>query len=91
MVTGSAKRKCLVVFPFLYKGKMAIGVVKDSIAVRVIEDKYEDYLEKDFVKPMDFTGKPMKEFLYVEEKGFKSDSELNHWIELGIEHAESKL
>ena len=40
---------------------------------------------------MDFTGKPMKEFLFVEPAAFQSEKQLSDWIELGIEHAESKL
>jgi TfoX/Sxy family transcriptional regulator of competence genes len=73
---------------FLYKGKMSVGIVKNELAVRVIASKIEHELEKHNVRPMDFTKRPMKEFIYVEIENFKN---LPYWIDLGIEHAKSKL
>lgn len=51
----------------------------------------ETELSKDYVRPMDFTKRPMKEFVYVSENGMKTETELLHYIELGLEHAKSKL
>lgn len=73
---------------FLYKGKMSVGIVKNELAVRVLSDKMDYELEKHNVRPMDFTKRPMKEFIYVE---LENDRNLPYWIELGIEHAKSKL
>ena len=73
---------------FLYKGKMSVGVVGDDVAVRVLGSKMENELDKHNVRPMDFTNKPMKEFIYVEIENIKN---LPYWIELGVEHAKSKL
>ena len=42
------------------------------------------------VKPMDFNGKPMKEFVFVSEEGYNTGEKLQYWIELGIEHAIQK-
>ncbi len=72
---------------FLYHGKMAIGIVKDQLAVRVVAEKMEEELEKHNVRPMDFTKKPMKEFIFV---SLESNRNLPHWIALGIEHATLK-
>lgn len=76
---------------FLFEGKMTIGIVKDKLAVRIIEKKVNDILKKEYVQPMDFTKKPMKEFVYVLEEGFNTEEKLLEWIELGVEHAKSKL
>ena len=51
----------------------------------------EAVLQQDHVRPMDFTGKPMKEFIFVSPEGFKTEEQLQSWIELGLEHAKSKL
>jgi TfoX/Sxy family transcriptional regulator of competence genes len=72
---------------FMYRNKMAVGVVKNDLMVRVICEKMDEQLEKEFVRPMDFTKKPMKEFIYVSAEGFESEFDLQRWIELGIEHA----
>lgn len=76
---------------FLYKGKMTIGIVKEELAIRVVENKMEYILSLDSVRPMDFTKKPMKEFVYVSREGFKTEAQLLEWIELGLEHAKTKL
>jgi len=73
---------------FLYKGKMSVGVMGNDMAVRVIASKMDGELEKHNVRPMDFTNKPMKEFLYVEVEDAK---DILYWVDLGIEHAKSKL
>lgn len=76
---------------FLYQGKMCCGVVKDDLMIRVISEKYEKALESPHTRPMDFTGKPMKEFLYIDPQGFETEVQITEWINLGIEHAKSKL
>ena len=76
---------------FLYQGKMTVGIVKDELAVRIIDSKMDDELKKKYVNPMDFTKRPMKEFVYVTKEGFKTEVQLLHYIELGLEHAKSKL
>lgn len=70
---------------FMIQDKMCIGVSKDEIMLRVMEDKYESLLEENFVKPMQFTGRIMKGFLFIEEPAFEKDKDLLKWIELGIE------
>lgn len=73
---------------FLYKGKMSVGIIKDELVVRVLASKMNLELEKHNVRPMDFTKKPMKEFVYVTIDDIK---EIPYWINLGIEHAKTKL
>ena len=76
---------------FLYKGKMTVGIIKEDLAVRIVSDKMEQELTKDFVRSMDFTKRPLKEFVYVSQDGIKTELDLLHYIELGIEHAKHKL
>jgi TfoX/Sxy family transcriptional regulator of competence genes len=73
---------------FLYKGKMSIGVVKNQLVVRIIEKKMELELSKTNVHVMDFTKRPMKEFVFVD---VLPHEDLSYWIKLGIEHAIYKL
>lgn len=76
---------------FLYEGKMTVGIVKDDLAVRIVSEKMEGELAKTFVRPMDFTKRPVKEFVYVSAEGITTETELLHYIDLGLEHAKSKL
>ena len=76
---------------FMYKGKMSCGIVKDELMVRIVDNKLEEKLEQPYVREMDFTKRPMKGFIFVEAEAFKSDMEINKWVELGIEHVEHQL
>lgn len=76
---------------FLYQGKMTVGIIKEDLAVRIVAHKMDAELTKTFVRPMDFTKRPMKEFVFVSHEGIETESELLHYIELGLEHAKSKL
>ena len=76
---------------FLYRNKMTVGIIKNELVVRIVAEKMEVILERDETRPMDFTKKPMKEFVYVSPDGFTNEEQLHFWIELGIEHAKSKL
>jgi len=75
---------------FLYRGKMTVGIVKSDLMVRVPATKMDAVLSKKHVRPMDFTNRPLKEFIYVSEEGFNNEEKLQQWIELGIEHAKNK-
>lgn len=75
---------------FMHKNKMALGVDKKDLMVRVVEEKMEAILAEDHVRPMDFTGKPMKEFISVDFVAVETEEQLSRWVELGLEHAERK-
>jgi TfoX/Sxy family transcriptional regulator of competence genes len=76
---------------FLFKGKMCVGETKERLMVRVPREKMEEVLTNQFVGPMDFTGKPMKEFIFVTKKGFDTEEKLQQWAEIGVTHAKTKL
>ncbi len=86
-----SKKKMFGGLAIMYKGKMTVGIVKNDLMVRVIGSKMDAILQLDAVRPMDFTNRPMKEFIYVSSKGFETEEQLQNWIELGIEHAQNKL
>ena len=47
---------------------MAVGIAKDDWMVRMAPDDGEAALKRKHTRPMDFTGKPMKGFLFVARK-----------------------
>ncbi len=54
--------------------------------VRVVDYKSPIVLEQNYVRLMDFTKRPMKGFVFVEEGRFASNEALQNWVELGVEH-----
>jgi len=66
---------------------MCCRVVKDEFVTRVINEKYDRVLQQPHARPMDFTARPMKEFVFVGQEGILDEAALMQWIELGVEHA----
>ncbi|WP_299435424.1 TfoX/Sxy family protein [uncultured Maribacter sp.] len=91
IASNFSKKRMFGGIAYLFHGKMTVGIIKGSLMVRIISEKIDAFLQLDHVKPMDFTKKPMKEFVYVLPEGFKTEEELQNWIELGLEHAQNKL
>ncbi len=54
------------------------------LMVRIGPEQYESALAEKHVNPMDFTGRPMKEYVYVEPAGFKTEKSLIKWIDKAI-------
>ena len=69
---------------FLVGGHMCAGVVKSDLMLRVGADSYEEYLQLPNARRMDFTGRPMKGFLYVGNTAKQTDAELKAWLERGL-------
>jgi len=67
---------------FMHAGNMCCGVNDDCLMARVGPDAYEDALARAHTRPMDFTGKPLKGFVYVDPPGFAADKALDEWIEI---------
>jgi len=53
--------------------------------VRIGENAYEQSKHKVGCRPMDFTGRPMKDFAFISAEGFDIDKDLDHWIQLCID------
>ena len=70
---------------FMINDKMCIGVVNDEIMLRVLDEVYEPLLEEHYVKPMNFTGKIMKGFLFIEKEAFEKDNQLEKWLDYGLD------
>lgn len=86
---GIAERKMFGGICFSVNGNMACGVEKNNLVVRVELDNYIKALKSKYTRPMDFTGKPLRGFIYVLESGYKSSQSLKKWINLSFEFAKS--
>ena len=65
--------------------KMCVGVNKDNLMLRIDPDIYEDALTKDGAREMDFTGRPMRGFIFVDEGALENESGFKYWIDLALE------
>jgi TfoX/Sxy family transcriptional regulator of competence genes len=86
---GLTEKRMFGGLAILDKGKMACGVLGKELVVRVGPDRHGDALSKPHVRPMDFTGRAMKGFVYVSAEGLVSKKELTFWFEAGLAGAAS--
>jgi TfoX/Sxy family transcriptional regulator of competence genes len=70
---------------FLVDGKMFVGIVGDDLMVRVGPEAHEAALARDHVRAMDFTGRPMKGYVYVDPAGIEADEALVEWTRLSLQ------
>lgn len=74
---------------FLVGGKLAAGIVGDDLMIRVGPSAYEEALGQPHVRPMDFTGRPMRGLVYVSPAGIGSEPDLARWVRAGVAYAAS--
>jgi hypothetical protein len=67
---------------FMAYDYMFLGVVKNDLMARVGPINYAAVLVEPHVVPMDFTGKPMVGYVFVQPLGFAEDEQLQQWIDM---------
>jgi len=71
----------------LVNGKMCCGVIGSDLVARVVDEDLESSLRVPHIRPMDFTGKPMRGWLYVSRDVLLDDAALDRWVASGLEVA----
>ena len=53
--------------------------------LRLHPDVYEESLTKEGCKEMNFTGRPMKGFVFLTDEAIDLDEDLNYWLQLALD------
>jgi TfoX/Sxy family transcriptional regulator of competence genes len=69
---------------FMVNKKMCVGILNEELMVRLAPEEYEAALERPGCREMNFTGRPMKGFVFVGPDGTKSSRNLQFWINLAL-------
>ena len=70
---------------FLVDGKMCVGVEKARLMARIDPAVYESALKRKGCVPMDFTGRPMRGFVFVNPAALVGADDLASWLKLALE------
>lgn len=76
---------------FMVDSKMFCGIHIDRkygdslLMARIGEEAYQKEIGKETCLPMDFTGRPMKGYIFVTPEGLDFDEDLEHWLNLCLE------
>ena len=72
---------------FMVNGHMSVGITnKGDFMVRAAPGRYDALLEEPGVRVMEFTGRPMKGFLFVEPEVVNDQKGLAKWVRLSLDH-----
>lgn len=83
---GVTEKRMFGGIAFLRHGLMFVGVTDKSLMARVGKDLYQDSLAREHVRVMDFTGRPMAGYVYVDESAVASDQALRFWVKRCLDH-----
>ncbi len=76
---------------FSVDDKMLCGIHIDKkygdslLMARIGEEAYDREIGKVVCLPMDFTGRPMKGYIYVTPDGWDLDKDLEYWLKLTLD------
>lgn len=87
--SGVTERRMFGGLAFMLDGHMCCGVVGDEVVVRVGPEEYSSALARPHAREMDFTGKPLKGFVYVGPRGVATDDDLRAWIGRAVQFVRS--
>ncbi len=77
-------RKMMGGLVFMVDEKMCLGIHKDLLMARLDPDNYENALKRPGAQAMNFTGRPMKGFVFVEPEGIDLEDNLEHFVDLAL-------
>ena len=69
---------------FMVNDKMCLGVEQERLMVRLDPALYDEVMEKEGCRPMDFTGKIMKGYVFVDIEALNTKKKLEYWVKLAL-------
>ena len=89
--TAFEEKKMIGGLCFMVDGKMCCGThfdkkrEMDLIMARIGEEAAEKVKDRPGCQPMDFTGRPMRGYVFISPEGFDTDTDLEFWLQLCID------
>jgi TfoX/Sxy family transcriptional regulator of competence genes len=71
---------------FMVNEKMCVGIIKDEMMCRIDPDIHDELVERQGCRTMDFTKRPMRGYVLVDESGMQSQPAFMDWISLCLEY-----
>lgn len=84
---GLTEKKMFGGVAFMLRGNMCCGVVKNDLVIRFGPHGYDKALHEPHARPMDFTGRPLKGFVFVDPGGYRTDKALAKWVKQAVNFA----
>jgi TfoX/Sxy family transcriptional regulator of competence genes len=79
------KKKMFGGVGYLLNNNMCFGIHKEFLIVRMSAEKAQDFLNKEYIKPFDITGRSMKGWIMVSPDYVETDEQLLTMLKLGFD------
>lgn len=66
---------------YMVDDKMLCGILKEQLMARIGPDAYNDALKLEGVDIMNFTGRSMKGYVFINMEAIDTDEQLQYWLE----------
>jgi len=83
--TPFEEKKMMGGLTFMVNNKMCVGIVKEELMARIGPDNYEEAISQAGVRKMDFTGKPMKGYVFIAPEAIDNDDDLTNWVRTALD------
>ncbi|MBP7273003.1 MAG: TfoX/Sxy family protein [Saprospiraceae bacterium] len=70
---------------FMVNDKMCVGVIKDELMCRIDPAMHETLVEKIGCRTMDFTNRPMRGYVLIDESGMQTQKDFTYWMRLALD------
>lgn len=71
---------------FMVNDKMCVGIETNRLMVRLDPAKYDEVIEMEGCEPMNFTGKVMKGYVFVDIDVLNTKKKLEYWLNLALQY-----
>jgi TfoX/Sxy family transcriptional regulator of competence genes len=85
----AAERTMFGGLSFMVNGHMCCGIIRDELVLRLGVVRAQRALGEPHVRPMDFTGRPLKGFVFVSPRVIRTEAMLRHWVQLACDFVET--
>jgi hypothetical protein len=79
------ERKMFGGIAFMVGAHMCCGVLHDDLVLRLGSDRADKALQEEHVRPMDFTGRPMKGYVFVGPAGVRGETALRRRLRSALD------
>lgn len=70
---------------FMVNDKMCVGIIKDEMMCRIDPELHDMAITKKGCRTMDFTKRPMKGYVMIDDTGMKTQKQFDYWISLCLD------
>jgi TfoX/Sxy family transcriptional regulator of competence genes len=86
---GLTEKKMFGGIGFLLNGNMCCGVIGAEMVIRLDPEQTDKALASKYTRIFDFSGRPMRGWIYVGAQAIETESDLKHWLQIGTKYAGS--